>query len=67
MTSFNDSVGDHRERVRAHARASPSSSSVPAGEIALLRQVERFPYVPERPARCATSAATRPTTSRCTA
>ena len=49
MTSFNDSVGEHRERVRAIRRIG-FEFEVPAGEIALLRRVERFPYVPDDPA-----------------
>lgn len=49
MTSFNDAVGDHRERVRA-IRHVPFEFRVPEGEIPLLRAVERFPYVPNDPA-----------------
>lgn len=48
-TSFNDSVGDHRERVRAIRRIG-FEFMVPAGDIPLMRNVERFPYVPNDPA-----------------
>jgi NAD+ synthase (glutamine-hydrolysing) len=48
MTSFNDSVGEHRERVRAIRRV-PFEFQVPKGEIPLLRSVPRFPYVPSDP------------------
>jgi NAD+ synthase (glutamine-hydrolysing) len=48
MTSFNESVGDHCERVRA-IRHVPFEFRVPEGEIGLLRRVERFPYVPSDP------------------
>lgn len=48
-TSFNDSVGDHRERVRAIRRIG-FEFQVPAGDISLMRNVERFPYVPSDPA-----------------
>jgi NAD+ synthase (glutamine-hydrolysing) len=49
MTSFNDAVGDHRERVREIRRV-PFAFRVPQGEIALERTVQRFPYVPADPA-----------------
>lgn len=48
-TSFNDAVGDHRERVRAIRRIG-FEFQVPTGDIPLLRNVERFPYVPSDPA-----------------
>jgi NAD+ synthase (glutamine-hydrolysing) len=48
MTTFNDSVGEHRERVRA-ARRIRFHFRVPDGERPLVRQVERFPYVPSDP------------------
>ncbi len=54
-TSFNDSASDCRERVRAIRRV-PFEFQVPQGEIALQRNVARFPYVPsearERDQRC---------------
>jgi NAD+ synthase (glutamine-hydrolysing) len=49
MTSFNDSVGEHRDRVR-QIRRIPFEFEVPAGEVPLMRRVERFPYVPDDPA-----------------
>jgi NAD+ synthase (glutamine-hydrolysing) len=49
VTSFNDSVGEHGERVRAIRRV-PFEFRVPEGEIPLMRPVERFPYVPSDPA-----------------
>jgi NAD+ synthase (glutamine-hydrolysing) len=49
MTSFNDSVGEHRERVRAIRRIE-FEFEVPKAETPLIRCVERFPYVPNNPA-----------------
>jgi NAD+ synthase (glutamine-hydrolysing) len=49
LSSFNDSIGDQRERLR-ESRFVPFSFVVPQGEIALQRRVERFPYVPNNPA-----------------
>ncbi|SFR47687.1 NAD+ synthase (glutamine-hydrolysing) [Marinobacter daqiaonensis] len=49
MTSFNDVVTDHRDRVRA-IRQIDFEFQVPTGEIALMRDVGRFPYVPTDPA-----------------
>jgi NAD+ synthase (glutamine-hydrolysing) len=47
-TAFNDSVGAHLDRVRALRRVrfelDPSDA-----EMSLLREVERFPYVPSDP------------------
>ena len=48
MTSFNDSVGDYKERIRA-IRKVEFEFSVPQGDIKLLHTVERFPYVPNDP------------------
>jgi NAD+ synthase (glutamine-hydrolysing) len=48
-TSFNDAVGDHRERVQAMRRV-PFAFQVPTQDVALERNVERFPYVPNDPA-----------------
>ena len=45
LSSFNDAVADHRERVRAIRRV-PFEFQVPAGDIPLMRAVERFPFVP---------------------
>ncbi len=49
MTSFHDSVGDHRERVRS-VRRIEFEFQIPQGEISFMRRVERFPYVPNDPA-----------------
>ncbi|MGH7457640.1 MAG: NAD(+) synthase [Longimicrobiaceae bacterium] len=49
MTSFNDGVADHREGVRGVRRVS-FELEPPQGELELLREVERFPYVPNDPA-----------------
>ena len=49
MTSFNDSVIEHRERLQEIRRVR-FEFQVPEGEIALLRHVGRFPYVPSDPA-----------------
>jgi NAD+ synthase (glutamine-hydrolysing) len=55
LTSFNDLVGEELERVR-RIRRIPFTLRVPDGEVTLLRDVERFPYVPSDPgdldARC---------------
>jgi NAD+ synthase (glutamine-hydrolysing) len=48
LSSFNDAVGDHQERVRAIRRVD-FEFQVPTGEVALQRQVDRFPYVPSDP------------------
>lgn len=48
LTSFNDSVGEHRERVREIRRVQ-FEFQMPEGEIPLVRCVERFPYVPNDP------------------
>jgi NAD+ synthase (glutamine-hydrolysing) len=49
MTSFNDSVDDHSEQLRAIRRVE-FEFQVPAGEIAPMHSVDRFPYVPHDPA-----------------
>jgi NAD+ synthase (glutamine-hydrolysing) len=48
LTSFNDSVGEHQEKVRAIRRVE-FEYEVPETEIHLMRNVERFPYVPNDP------------------
>jgi len=48
LTSFNDSVGEHQEKVRAIRRVE-FEYEVPDAEIRLMRNVERFPYVPNDP------------------
>lgn len=50
MNSFNDTVADHRERLRSF-RSVPFEFAIPAGDIPLQRRVERFPYVPNDAAR----------------
>jgi NAD+ synthase (glutamine-hydrolysing) len=48
-TSFNDTVGDMRERLGALRRV-PFTFGTPQGEVPLRRKIERFPYVPNDPA-----------------
>ena len=50
LTSFHDTVGDYRERLRAIRRVA-FEFQMPEGEIPLKRTVERFPYVPDDPAQ----------------
>jgi NAD+ synthase (glutamine-hydrolysing) len=45
LSSFNDAVADHREKVRTIRRV-PFEFQVPAGDVSLRRHVERFPFVP---------------------
>lgn len=56
MTSFNDLVAEHRERLRSMRRI-PFDFKVPNGSNSLKRSLNRFPYVPTDPAaryeRCA--------------
>jgi NAD+ synthetase len=47
-TSFQDAIGEHRERLRALRRV-PFSFAIPGGEVRLQRRVPRFPYVPDDP------------------
>ena len=47
-TSFNDAAADHRQRASAIRRI-PFAFDVPQGDIPLLREVPRFPYVPRDP------------------
>jgi NAD+ synthase (glutamine-hydrolysing) len=49
QTSFNDSVDEHRERLRGIRRV-PFELQIPSEEIPLKRGVARFPYVPGDPA-----------------
>ncbi|GBC63259.1 NAD(+) synthase [Desulfonema ishimotonii] len=49
-TSFNDSVANLRERLR-DVRRIPFEFEIPAGPIALRRETERFPFVPDAPSR----------------
>ncbi len=48
LGSFTDSVADYREYLR-QMRHVPFAFHVPAGEVRLQRNVERFPYVPDNP------------------
>ncbi len=50
MTSFNDSVQAHVERVREIRRVE-FEFEVPTGDVPLMRRVERFPYVPSDAAK----------------
>ena len=50
LTSFHDTVGDYRDRVRAVRRV-PFEFQIPQGVLGLRRRVERFPFVPADPAR----------------
>lgn len=49
MNSYNDSTGAYRERIR-QVRTVPFEFAVPAATGPLLRDVPRFPYVPNDPA-----------------
>jgi NAD+ synthase (glutamine-hydrolysing) len=49
MTSFNDTVRDHRDRLRTIRRIA-FSFQISKGPIALERPIKRFPYVPTDPA-----------------
>src|SRR5690606_22783250 len=48
--SFNDAAADHRERLHSFRRVL-FDFQTPAGEVALQRHIERFPYVPSDPDR----------------
>ena len=48
-TSFQDSAGDYRERLRA-MRTIHFAFQVPQGELPLQRVIERFPFVPSNAA-----------------
>ncbi|MBI4776305.1 MAG: NAD(+) synthase [Deltaproteobacteria bacterium] len=49
MTSFNDSVRCHADRL-IHMRRVPFRIGAPSGKLELRRNVDRFPYVPADPA-----------------
>jgi NAD+ synthase (glutamine-hydrolysing) len=49
LTSFHDAIADHADAVRSVRRVR-FAFEVPGGAVALLRQVDRFPYVPSDPA-----------------
>lgn len=48
LTSFGDSIADHRESLRA-LRKVDFEFNIPTGELPLLHAVYRFPYVPSDP------------------
>jgi NAD+ synthase (glutamine-hydrolysing) len=48
LTSFSDSVEDHRERLRSMRRI-PFEFRVPEGKVPLRRDVARFPFAPSDP------------------
>jgi NAD+ synthase (glutamine-hydrolysing) len=50
MSSFGDSIHDHRERLRAFTRVPFETAAEPPASTPLRRRVERFPYVPADPA-----------------
>ena len=50
LTSFGDTVSDYRERLMS-MRHIPFEFTVPEGPTGLRRHVERFPYVPDNPAK----------------
>ena len=49
MTSYSDSTGAYRERIR-EVRTVLFEFAVPAATVPLMRAVPRFPYVPDDPA-----------------
>jgi NAD+ synthase (glutamine-hydrolysing) len=49
ITSFNDSVAE-RHQPLAEMRHIPFEFEIPKGDINLIREVQRFPYVPTDPA-----------------
>ncbi len=48
ISSFGDSVGDHRRRLR-RVRRIEFELGIAAQEVPLARKIERFPYVPSDP------------------
>ncbi|MEM7538663.1 MAG: NAD(+) synthase [Chloroflexota bacterium] len=56
LTSFGDTVGDHRIKLQAMRRI-PFTFEIPENTTSLMRRVDRFPYVPSDPTvrneRCA--------------
>jgi len=48
MTSFNDLVGEHRQRL-AQMRRISFDFEMPQEDVSLIREVSRFPYVPGDP------------------
>ncbi len=50
LSSFTDSVHDYREQIRKIRRV-PFTFSLPSGDVPLIREVARFPYVPSDSAK----------------
>jgi NAD+ synthase (glutamine-hydrolysing) len=50
LTSFGDAIGDLREQLKTFRRIA-FRYELPAGDLRLLRQVNRFPYVPNDTAK----------------
>ncbi|HKP75547.1 MAG TPA: NAD(+) synthase, partial [Longimicrobiaceae bacterium] len=48
MSSFNDTVGVHKDRLR-EIRSVPFELALPTATIPLMRAVPRFPFVPDDP------------------
>ena len=49
--TFGDCVGQNRDRIEAISARCPFKVDAPEGKLALLRAVDRFPYVPSDPLR----------------
>jgi NAD+ synthase (glutamine-hydrolysing) len=49
MTTYQDAIAEHRDRVGAIRRI-PFEFEIPVGEIATVRDIPRFPFVPADPA-----------------
>jgi NAD+ synthase (glutamine-hydrolysing) len=49
LSSFNDTVGQYRERISAYRRVR-FEVGIPSGEVPLKRSIARFPFVPHNPA-----------------
>lgn len=50
LTSFGDSVAEYHQRISQMRRVC-FSLDIPEGPLPLIRQIERFPYVPNDPAQ----------------
>ncbi len=49
ISTFNDAVSEHRRHL-AEMRHVPFEFEIPMEEVALIRHIDRFPYVPSEPA-----------------
>ena len=49
LDTFNDAVGAYRDRVERIRRVPFEMGAAPEGEVPLLREVARYPYVPSDP------------------